>query len=208
MAEPALLETEDWLLAARLGEQADDRRRRRRALAAAVVGHLLLLLAPRPEPDLGAPADPGDPHLFRLSDVRLAPPAPPEPVVPDLEVEPEEAQPEEPEEETAPPGPPPPPRVEVLFPEGELSRLQPPRPLAAVPPSPPPEAPREGGEVHLYLQLDALGEVLGVRGASGDANLLAAAQAAAATWRFTPATLDGEPIPVVVEVVVRFPPVD
>jgi TonB family protein len=96
----------------------------------------------------------------------------------------------------------------VLFPEGELSRLQPPHPLSAVPPPAPPEAPSEGGEVHLYLQLDQSGEVLGVRGASGDPTLLAAARSAATTWRFTPATLDGEPIPVVVEVVVRFPPTD
>lgn len=207
MAEPVPVVTED-LLAARAAELAGDRRRRRRALLAAAFVHLLVLLAPRPEPDLGPPADSGDPRLFRLSDVRLAPPAPPEPVVPDLE--PEEAPPDEPEEdeEAAAPGPPPPPRVEVLFPEGDLSRLQPPRPLAAVPPPAPPEAPAEGGEIHLYLQLDQSGEVLGVRGASGDPALLAAAQSAAPAWRFLPATLDGEPIPVVVEVVVRFPPAD
>lgn len=207
MADAALEETRDRLLAARTAEEGGDRRRRRRALAAALAVHLLILLAPRPRPDLGPPGDPAEPRLFLLSEVRFAPPAPPPPVVPEEPEEPAEPPAEEPPaQEAASFGPPPPPRVEVLFPEGDLSRLAPPRPLAAVPPPTPEGAPAAGGEVHLYLQVDASGEVLGVRGASGDETLLAAAQAAARGWRFLPATLDGEPIPVVVEVVVRFPP--
>jgi periplasmic protein TonB len=206
MADRLLVEIEDPTLAERAAAQAGDRRRRRRALAAAVVVHLLILMAPRPRPDAGPPVDPGDPRLFLLTDVRFAPPEPPEPVVPELDPEAEDAPPEEEiVEEAAPPGPPPPPAVEVLFPEGDLSRLTPPRPLDAAPPPAPPEAPAEGGEVHLYLQLDENGQVYGVRGASGDAALLAAAAQAAKGWVFLPATLDGQPIPVVVEVVVRFP---
>jgi periplasmic protein TonB len=202
MADRLLVDIEDRTFAERAAAQADDRRRRRRALAAAVVLHLLVLMAPRPRPDPGPPVDPGDPRLFLLTDVRFAPPEPPEPVVPELDAEVEDAAPgEEIVEEAAPPGPPPPPAVEVLFPEGDLSRLTPPRPLDAAPP----EAPAEGGEVHLYLQLDENGQVYGVRGASGDAALLAAAERAAKGWVFLPATLDGQPIPVVVEVVVRFP---
>lgn len=185
-------------------EEGTDRRRRRRALAAAVVVHLLILLAPRPRLDSGPPAEPGDPRLFLLTDTRFAPPEPPAPVVPEPEAI-EEPPPEEEAEESAPPGPPPPPAVEVLFPEGDLSRLTPPRPLDAAPPPAPPEAPAEGGEVRLYLQLDERGQVYGVRPAGGDAALLAAAAAAAKGWVFLPATLDGQPIPVVVEVVVRFP---
>jgi hypothetical protein len=206
MGDPALVETAEGTFAERAAAQADDRRRRRRALAAALVIHLLILLAPRPRPDPGPPADPGDPRLFLLTDVRFAPPVPPEPVVPELDPEVEDAVPEEEdEEEAAPPGPPPPPAVEVLFPEGDLSRLTPPRPLDAAPPPAPPEAPAEGGEIHLYLQLDERGQVYGVRAAGGDAALLAAAAAAARGWVFIPATLDGQAIPVVVEVVVRFP---
>lgn len=202
MADATRIEAEDGLLAARAAEQAAERRLRRRAWIAAAVVHLLVLAAPRPRPDPGPPGDPGDPRLFLLTEVRFAPPEPPAPVVPAVADE-VEAEPEE--EEPATPGPPPPPPVEVLFPEGDLSRLTPPRPLSAVPPPPPEDAPAEGGEVHLYLQLDELGRVYGVRTARGDAALLAAAAEAARGWVFLPATLDGQPIPVVVEVVVRFP---
>lgn len=205
MADRALVETEDRVLAERAAAQAGDRRRRRRALAAAVVLHLLVLLAPRPRSESGPPADPGDPRLFLLTEVRFAPPEPPAPVVPELEAVEEPPPEEEVEEAAAAPGPPPPPPVEVLFPEGDLSRLLPPRPIHAAPPPAPPGAPAEGGEVHLYLQLDERGQVFGVRAAGGDAALLAAAADAAKDWVFFPATLDGEPIPVVVEVVVRFP---
>lgn len=211
MVDSAPRETDGEALAPwwRDREEGADRRRRRRALAAALVLHLLVLLAPRPRPDLGPPADPGDPRLFLLGEVRFAPPEPPEPVVPELAEEPEEVPEEEEEEEAeedaAPPGPPPPPPVEVLFPEGDLSRLTPPRPLDAAPPPAPPGAGAEGGEVHLYLQLDERGQVYGVRPAGGDAALIAAAADAARRWVFAPATLDGQPIPVVVEVVVRFP---
>lgn len=206
MADATRIEEEDRLFAARAAEQAAERRLRRRAVAAALAIHLLVLLAPRPRSEPGPSADPGDPRLFLLSEVRFAPPEPPEPVVPELAEEAEEAPVEEEvEEEAAPPGPPPPPAIEVLFPEGDLSRLTPPRPLAAAPPPAPPDAPAEGGEVHLYLQLDERGQVYGVRAAGGDAALLAAAAAAARSWVFIPATLDGQAIPVVVEVVVRFP---
>ena len=207
MADAALTETPDRILAARAAEEVADRRRRRRAVAAALAVHVAVLLAPRPQPDLGPPGEPHEPRLFLLSEARFAPPEPPPPVVPDEPDEAEEPPPEETvPEEASPPGPPPPPRVEVLFPEGDLSRLAPPRPLAAPPPPTPEGAPAEGGEVHLYLQIDADGEVLSVRPATGDRALLAVAEAAARTWRFLPATLDGEPIPVVVEIVVRFPP--
>lgn len=206
MADRALVETEDRMLAERAAAEAADRRRRRRALAAAVVVHLLVLLAPRPRSESGPPADPGDPRLFLLTEVRFAPPEPPEPVVPELEAV-EEPPPEEEveDEEAAAPGPPPPPPVEVLFPEGDLSRLTPPQPLDAAPPPAPAGASAEGGEVHLYLQLDERGQVYGVRTAGGEPALLAAAAEAAKRWVFIPATLDGQPIPVVVEVVVRFP---
>lgn len=186
-------------------DEESDRRRRRRALAAALALHLLILLAPRPRLDSGPPAEPGDPRLFLLTEVRFAPPEPPAPVVPELEAVEEPPPEEEADEEAAPPGPPPPPPVEVLFPQGDLSRLTPPRPLDAAPPPAPPGAPAEGGEVRLYLQLDERGQVYGVRPAGGDAALLAAAATAAKGWVFLPATLDGQPIPVVVEVVVRFP---
>lgn len=202
MADATRIEAEDRLLAAHAARQAAERRLRRRAWVAAVLVHLLVLAAPRPRPDPGPPGDPGDPRLFLLTEVRFAPPEPPAPVVPAVADE-VEAEPEE--EEAATPGPPPPPPVEVLFPEGDLSRLTPPRPLQAVPPPAPEGAPAEGGEVHLYLQLDELGRVYGVRTARGDAALLAAAAEAARGWVFLPATLDGQPIPVVVEVVVRFP---
>lgn len=192
------------VLAERASAEAGDRRRWRRALAGAAVAHLAVLAVPLPEGEVAAPGMEVETRVYELSEVRFAPPEP-APVAPEPAPVPVEPPPTE-DEPAAPPGPPPPPRIEVLFPEGELSRLAPPRPLQAVPPPPPPDAPPEGGEARLYLQLDERGRVLSVRAAGGPEPLLAAAQSAAATWVFLPATLDAQPIPVVVEVVVRFPP--
>ena len=61
------------------------------------------------------------------------------------------------------------------------------------------------GQVVLDVLVDALGEVSDVRVAESlDADLDANAITAVKTWRFTPATRDGEAIPVVVPVVMLF----
>ncbi|HEX2254767.1 MAG TPA: energy transducer TonB [Thermoanaerobaculia bacterium] len=188
-------------------EEAADRRRWRRALALAAAAHLLLLVTPLPS-FRQPPGNPGGERpVFVLEEVRFAPPrVEPEPLPPEPpaeEEQPEEAETEEPEEARL--GPPP---VEVLFAESELSRLVPPQAVAA-PPPPYPDAAREAGvagDVILRLQLDAAGEILDVRVEDGPPELATAARDAALGWRFLPGTLDGVPIPVVVEVRVRFTP--
>jgi TonB family protein len=184
-------------------EEAADRRRLRRALWVAIVAHVLLLAAPRPEPRTVPVGARRAVAVFELRTARFAPPQPPPPD-PVVEEEPPELPPEPAEEaELGAPAPPP---VEVLFEAGELSRLVPPRPVAvAVPPTPPGPA-AAGGEVRLLLRLDEEGSVLDARRLAGDPALAEAAAWAARRWTFLPATLDGQPIPVVVEVAVRFAP--
>lgn len=191
------------LLADRLREARADRGRWRAALAAAAAVHLAILLAPRPDLAAGRPAAGGGRPPLELKTFRFAPPEPPPEPLP-AEPEPAEATPAD---EPGPPGPPVRPTVEVLFAESDLSRLVPPEPVATPPPAIPEEARRagRGGEVILVVYLDAAGEIAAVRALEGPEELAAAALEAARGWRFLPGTLDGNPIPVALEVRVTFP---
>ena len=193
------------LLGDRLRERRADRGRRRAALAAAAAVHLLVLLAPRPDLARDRPPLGGERTVFEVQDVRFAPPEP-------LPAEPAPDEPEPDDEELGPPGPPARPTVEILFAESDLSRLVPPRPVSIPPPAIPEAARREGrgGAVILVVYLDDAGEIAGVRALEGPEDLAAAALDAARGWRFLPGTLDGNPIPVALEVRVAFPgrPVD
>ncbi len=192
--------------AAFAGEEARDARRLRRAAVAAVGLHLVLLALPRPvaHPRPGAP--PAGAAAFALHSFRLAPPAPPpEPALP--APEPPPAAPPAAAAGAPPAAAPRAASVEILFAEGEDSRLVPPRPLATPAPRRPARAPAGRPDaVRLLLRLDAAGSVLDVRVEAGEEPFASAAVAAARGWLFLPATLDGAPLPVVFEVVVRFPP--
>lgn len=193
------------LLADRVREARADRSRYRAALLGAAAAHLLLLLAPLPDLAHDRPPSGGQDAGFELRTFRFAPPAPPPPEPVPAEPEIEEAAPDE--EAPGPPGPPARTTVEILFAESELSRLVPPQPVDIAPPPIPEEARREerGGEVILVVYLDAAGEIAGVRALEGPEDLAAAALETARGWRFLPGTLDGNPIPVAVEVRIVFP---
>lgn len=192
------------LVADRLRESRADRARWRAALAAAAALHLLVLLAPRPDLAADRPPPGAGPRALELRTFRFAPPQPPpEPVPPEPEVE----EPDPDEEAPGPPGPPARPTVEILFAESELSRLVAPKPVELRPPAIPEEARTagRGGAVILVVYLDAAGEIAGLRALEGPGDLAAAALEAARGWRFLPGTLDGNPIPVAIEVRVVFP---
>lgn len=180
-------------------EEASDRRLLRRAVVASLALHLALLAAPRPAPDPLPPGRGAPAARFELAAVRFAPlRPPPQPLAP----APEDEPPAPAEDEPA--GPPGPPAVEILFDASDLSRLVAPRALEVPLPQVPPEA-ASPGEVRLLLRLDEEGRVLDVRVAQGGGEWADAAARAAQDWVFLPASLDGSPIAVVVEVVVRPP---
>ena len=202
-AEPARPARGD-LLADRDREARSDRARWRAALAAAAAVHLLVLLAPRPDLAAARPPAGGGRPALELRTFRFAPPEPPaEPLPAEPALEEADAEDEAP----GLPGPPARPTVEILFAESELSRLVPPEPVEIPPPAVPEEARRagRGGAVILVVYLDAAGEIAGVRALEGPEDLAAAALEAARGWRFLPGTLDGNPIPVALEVRVAFP---
>lgn len=180
------------------GEEIADRRRLRWALAAAAAVHLAVLLVPVPtvRPPTGASAVEVGDELFRLREVRFAPPEPPAPVpaVEGVVGKAEEAI------------PPPEAEVEMLA-SGPRGALVPPRPLSTPPPPYPRPAWRRGSdaEVVLSLLVSAGGEVHEVTVEEGPAELAALAAEAARDWLFVPATVDGAPVAVGIPVRVRFP---
>jgi protein TonB len=102
----------------------------------------------------------------------------------------------------APPPPPPPPRKPVPLHPGITT----PRKVVDVPPNYPEIAlrTRKGGIVIIEATIDERGNVTAARVLRSAPLLDDAALAAVRQWKFTPALLNGEPIPVVMTVTVNF----
>ena len=85
-------------------------------------------------------------------------------------------------------------------------QLQPPRLLSSSPPAYPPDARRQRvqGEVVLDALVDETGKVVEMAVTSGPPALQSAAREAVRNWKYAPARLNGEPIPVHTTVKVRF----
>lgn len=103
----------------------------------------------------------------------------------------------------APPQPPPPPRPEV-YPVG--GAIRPPVKIVNVNPVYPQvaQAARKEGVVILEVIIDTAGRVEKVRVLRGEPLLDQAAVTAVQQWRFAPATLNGQVVPVVMTVTVHF----
>jgi protein TonB len=156
--------------------------------------HAAILVDPAPDPAAGAgPAGPGvanstgdartalDPILASAIHIPAAPPPP--------------VRVETPPVELAPP---------PLYRVG--GKVRPPTPLATPAPEYPPLArqARVEGIVNLEAVIGVDGTICSVKLVRGPALLVAAAMAAVRTWRYTPPSLNGEPIEVVMYVDVRF----
>jgi len=105
------------------------------------------------------------------------------------------------DEPPPPPPPPPPPRIEAVpDPIDEVDSSV--TPARAVSGNAAPEYPKSargqglGGEVILHITISERGEVVDVQVLSGDEPFASAAVAAVKTWRYRPATVDGDPVPV------------
>jgi protein TonB len=101
-----------------------------------------------------------------------------------------------------PPAPPPPPQRPIPVHSG----IQPPRKIVDVSPTYPTlaRAAHQEGTVILETVIDTRGAVQTVRVLKGDPLLDQAAVEAVRQWRFTPALLNGQPVPVVMTVTVTF----
>jgi protein TonB len=102
--------------------------------------------------------------------------------------------------------PPPPPAPPPQQPFRLHSGIEPPRKIVNVEPLYPPlaQAARQQGVVILETVIDAQGAVETVRVLRGYPLLDQAAVDAVKRWRFTPARLNGQPVPVVMTVTVNF----
>ncbi len=85
-------------------------------------------------------------------------------------------------------------------------RVQSPRLLTSVQPVYPPMAKRQGleGEVTIEATIDATGQVGGMKVVSGPVALQQAAMDAMRLWKYEPAKLNGQPVPMQTRVTIRF----
>lgn len=215
-----------------LADDPRDRRRLRVALAAAFAAHLPLLLLPELGSTVAATPE-EEPPVFVVHVARFRPPpppptAPPEPPAPRREravsvpvPDPTPAEPEPLREIELPPAPEPlPPNVVFLAPDpppapepepiadlrvgGAIAR---PERLFAPHPSYTEAARRARieGTLILEVRLDDTGAVAGVEVLRGlPFGLTESAVEAVSRWRYEPARLNGEPVPVLMTVTVHF----
>jgi len=85
-------------------------------------------------------------------------------------------------------------------------RVQSPRLLTSVQPVYPPMAKRQGveGDVTIEATIDATGQVGGMKVVSGSVALQQAAMDAMSMWKYEPAKLNGQPVPMQTRVIIRF----
>ena len=106
---------------------------------------------------------------------------------------------------TSPPPPPPPPaaRKEPVPKGGEVMAAKLVRRIAPVYPELAKRV-RVQGPVHLQLRIDELGNVAEIRIMSGHPLLVENAVDAVWKWKYSPTLLNGEPVPVIATVIVKF----
>jgi len=204
------------------------------SLAGALVTHLVLLALPLPTSQVDAAVEPPPRPVFRIVNRRPKPPTPPTPVdrhepprgpvvlvpVPDVH-DPEPLADEDPLPAPDPvaldvdadlytdilDGPPPPPPPTEEGPVYVIGGIEPPEALDAPRPRYPEAARQVGrdGLVVLQAVIDREGRVQEVQVLRGAPfGMTEAAVVAVRSWRFRPATRDGEPVSVYYQLTVRF----
>lgn len=210
-----------------------ERRLFRWSLGGAVLAHALLLPLPMPTSTVDAAVKPPMRPIYQIDNRRPKPPEPPTPVdppirprqptvtipVPEIDI-PEPLPRDEPLPEVDPVAadldtdrfsrsfdPPPPPAPPEDGPVYVIGGIEPPEALDAPPPRYPELARQVGrdGLVVLQAVIDRQGRVREVQVLRGAPfGMTEAAVEAVRSWRFRPATRDGEPVAVFYQLTVRF----